>query len=164
MTQSLSGHRWLRWAYWCHLGSIVLRVAKDLIGRRPVSLVLLPLQVLGFVFLLLFLRKTADVLARHDLRRLVDIIFGMAAAAALSGALLAAEAVAPLGLMRQLPFAGKAIWLGMPIVLFVLMLGAYAILLWRVAEAAAGMARFLESDSEPEAGPDGLSATSQGTV
>jgi hypothetical protein len=69
MTRSLPGHNWLRAAYWCHLGSWLLRMARRFFDRRLVSVVLLPMQLAGFAFLLLFLRKMADVLARRDFER-----------------------------------------------------------------------------------------------
>lgn len=160
MTRSLPGHGWLRGAYWCHLSSWLLRLARNWLGRGPVSLVLLPLQLIGFVLLLLFLRKTADVLARNDLRRLVDIIFAMAGGAIFAAVLIAADRILSLGIFKLLPVFASLALLALPILLFVMMMGAYAILLWRVASAAAGFARFLGQETDPAASGDEPPATS----
>jgi hypothetical protein len=155
MTRDLPGHGWLRAAYWCHLGSWLLRIARNLIGRLPAGLVLLPLQFIGFVFLLLFLRKTADVLARQDLRRLVDAVFAMAFGALLIFAFLAAEAFLHVGVLKMLPRAAALLVLALPILLFAATVGSYVILLGRMASAAAQFAKYLAAAEEPSADATG---------
>jgi hypothetical protein len=145
MTRTLPGHGLLRAAYWCHLGSWLLRMAKNVVGRGTVSLVLLPLQVAGYVLLLLFLRKTADVLARRDLQRLVDIIFMLGGVAVALGVLLLAEFGLKLGILKQFPRPAGLALLGLPIGLLVLTTGLYTILLSRMASAASTFATYLAS-------------------
>lgn len=151
MTRSLPGHKWLRAAYWCHLGSWLLRMGRRFFDRRLVSLVLVPMQLLGFVFLLLFLRKTADVIQRTDLRRLVDIIFALAGATMLSGAFLAAEAFLKVGLLTALPRGARLAFLVLPVVMFLTATGAYVILLGRMASAAAAFSNYLGQFDEQQA-------------
>jgi len=164
MTRTLPGHGLLRAAYWCHLGSWLLRMAKNVVGRGTVSLVLLPLQVAGYVLLLLFLRKTADVLARRDLQRLVDIIFMLGGVAVALGVLLLAEFGLKLGILKQFPRPAGLALLGLPIGLLVLTTGLYTILLSRMASAASTFATYLasiepskSSDNEDEENDDVVS-------
>jgi hypothetical protein len=149
MKRMLPGHNLLLGAYWCHLGSWLLRLARNWLGRGPVSLVLLPMQLTGFVLLLLFLRKTADVLARPDLKRLVDVIFTMGGAALVAGGSLVADRFLKLGILSVLPRPGALALLGLPIGLFVLTTGLYTVLLSRMASAAGSFAKFLGS-MEPQ--------------
>jgi hypothetical protein len=159
MTRTLPGYQWLRGAYWCHLGSWLLRLARNWIGRGPVSLVLLPLQLIGFVLLLLFLRKTADVLARRDLRRLVDAILMLAALTLISGGVLVADRALKVSWFQQLPRAAALAMVVMPVVLFLTTIFGYVVLLGRLSAAAAGFAKYLaaaESFSmDREEGPVG---------
>jgi hypothetical protein len=149
MTRSLPGHGWLRSAYWCHLGSWLLRAARRWLPRGPLSLALLPLQAIGYVFLLLFLRKTADVLERHDLKRHVDAVFGLAAGMLLAAAFLIADRMLHLGMLRMLPRFVALGALVLPIMLLVATTLTYAILLWRMGSAAAGFARYLGAIDDP---------------
>jgi hypothetical protein len=150
MTRSLPGHGLLRGAYWCHLGSWLLRLAKHWIGRGPMSLMVLPLVLAGYILLLLFLRKTADVLARGDLKRLVDLIFLFGGSAFMIGLLWVAEVGLQLGLLKVLPRSAALALLGLPIGLFVLTTGLYAILLSRMASAASAFATYLATIEAPE--------------
>ena len=153
MTRSLPGHNWLRAAYWCHLGSWLLRIARNFLDRRLVAPILLPMQFLGFVFLLLFLRKIADVVGRKDLQKLVDAIFAMAGAIVISGALLVAEAFLHVGILKILPRIVAVMLFALPVILFFLTVGAYVILLGRMSSAAAGFGRYLgelEEDQTPD--------------
>jgi hypothetical protein len=127
----------------------LLRIVRNLIGGLPVGLVLLPLQFIGFFFLLLFLRKTADVIARQDLRRLVDAVFAMALGAFLTFGLLAAEAFLHIGLLKTLPRAAGGVLLVFPILLFAATVGTYVILLGRMASAIASFAKYLSETDEP---------------
>jgi hypothetical protein len=155
MTRSLPGHRWLRAAYWCHLGSWLLRMGRRFLDRGIVAAVLLPLQLAGFVFLLLFLRKTADVLARRDLKWLVDVIFVVAGLTVLSGASLAAEVFLKLEILKAFPPFLRLVFLVLPIVLFVAATGAYVVLLGRMASAATAFAKYLkEADGADPAHDD----------
>jgi hypothetical protein len=81
----LPGRRWIQLAYFCELGSILLRLARNWVGRGVLGLVILPLELLSLIFLLLFLRKTADVIARSDLRRWIDFVFGCLAVTVVCG-------------------------------------------------------------------------------
>jgi len=156
MTRSLPGHNWLRAAYWCHLGSWLLRMGRQFFDRRLVSVVLLPMRLLGFAFLLLFLKKTADVLGRRDLKRLVDAVFAVAVAALLSFAFLAAEAFLKVGILKAFPrWAGLA-FLGLPVLLFLVAVGAYVILLGRMASAAATFATYFGKADNPQAMEDNV--------
>jgi hypothetical protein len=101
MTRSLPGHHWLRGAYWFHLGSWLLRLARNFLGRGPVSLILIPMQLIGFGLLLMFLRKMADCLARPDLRRRVDLILGIGGCTLLIGAFLVFDQKLKLNLCRR---------------------------------------------------------------
>jgi hypothetical protein len=146
MTKSLPGYGWLRAAYGCHLGSLFARVARRWLPRGVGALLTLPLELLGFVFLLLFLRKLAGIIERPDLRKLIDAIFGMGAVASLSLAMLTAGSVAGDSVPRQLavPLA-----IGLTGTAALAVLGAvafYAVLLWRMAAAAADLAKFLGSE------------------
>jgi hypothetical protein len=125
-----------------------MRVARSLVGRLPLGALLLPLQFLGFVFLLLFFRKLADVLARHDLRRLVDWIFAMAIGGFLVFGLLAAEAFLDVGMLRMLPRPAGIVLLALPLVLFAATMASYIVLLRRMASAAATFARFLAATEQ----------------
>jgi len=151
MTRSLPGHHWLRAAYWCHLGSWLMRMARRLFDKRLVSVVLLPMQLLGFAFLLLFLRKTADVLVRRDLKRLVDLIFVLAGATLLSFGILAAEVFLKLGIMKGMPRGAGLALFALPVVLFLAATGSYVILLGRMAAAAAEFAKYLGQAEIPPA-------------
>ncbi len=143
MTRSLPGHHWLRAAYWCHLGSWLMRMARRLFDRRLVGIVLLPMQLLGFTFLLLFLRKTAEVLVRRDLKRLVDTIFVLAGATLLTFGILAAEAFFELGIMKGMARGTGLALVVLPVILFLAATACYVILLGRMAAAADDFAKYL---------------------
>jgi len=150
MTRSLPGHHWLRAALWCHLGSWLLRIARSFLNRGLVGLVLLPLQLLGFVFLLMFLRKTADMFGRRDLKWLVDAIFIVAGATVMAGAFLAAEAFLELGMLKLLPRVVAMAIFVLPLILFLGAIGAYLVLLGRMASAASGFAKYLSEIEQLE--------------
>jgi len=166
MTKSLPGHNWLRGAYWCHLASWLLRIARNVVGRGPVSFALLPLQLIGFVLLLLFLRKTADVLLRSDLRRLVDIIFAMAGGALVTGSLLACDVFLHLGILKLLPKPAALLLLVLPVILFFTTTGTYVVLLGRMASAARAFAKYLASIEAADSTDDAcaVAADSAGPV
>jgi len=128
-----------------------LRMARRLLDRQLVGVILLPMQLLGFTFLLLFLRKLATVLARQDLKRLVDTIFGLAIGTVLSFGLLAAEAFLKIGLLKGAPRPVGFALLALPAVLFVLAVAAYVILLGRMASAAADFAKYLAQADDSSA-------------
>lgn len=150
MTRSLPGHYWLRAAYWCHLGSWLLRIARQFLDRGLVSVVLLPMQWLGFVFLLVFLRRIADVLVRRDFKRLADVTLAFAGATSLSFGFLAVEAFWNLGMVKAAPRAVGLAIVGLPVFLFLATGGAYVILLGRMASAAAAFAKYLATAEQSE--------------
>ena len=154
MTRSMPGHGLLRAAYWCHLGSWLLRMAKHWVGRGPMALAVLPLVLAGYVLLLLFLRKTADVLARADLKRLVDIIFLLGGVAVAIGAMLLADLGLQLGFLKLLPRIAALALLVLPIGLFAFTTGLYTILLSRMASAASAFATYLASIEQSESSDD----------
>jgi hypothetical protein len=86
LTRALPGQSWLRAAYFCQLASILIRFARRVLPAAFVVWISIPCQILGFVFLLLFLRRLAEVIARDDLRRLIDTVFLLAAASLVIGA------------------------------------------------------------------------------
>jgi hypothetical protein len=149
MTRSLPGHRWLRAAYACHLGGVLGKLGRSLLppGMRVwAKLATLPVQVLGFVFLLLFLRKLADVIARGDLKRLIDVMFGLVALTLICGAVIAGRRE----LAQLLPHYLLAptlvcCWSVSPLS-FLGAVTSYLVLLRRMSAAVAGFASFLASE------------------
>jgi hypothetical protein len=148
-TDALPGRDWLRGAYWCHMGGILARLLRGVAGKGPLRWVTLPVTLLGFVFLLLFLRRIAGAIVRLDLVRLIDAIFLMSAGAAGSGALLVLNKAAVWGLVQALGRPAGAGLVLLPLVLAVGTVVSYAILLWRMSFAAAEMAQFLASAEIP---------------
>jgi hypothetical protein len=155
MTYALPGRRFLQVAYWCHMAGIFARLFRQW-GGRGVGLITLPLNVLGFIFLLLFLRKIARTIVRNDLRRLIDTVFGLAAAAAASAALIPIDTALGLGVLRMIGPLAAIGMLCLPVLFFIAMIVAYALLLWRMGTAARDFARFLSSagDTASAAGDD----------
>ncbi len=148
MTKSLPGLMWLRAAYFCHLGSIFSRLARRWLPRGVGSLITMPLELLGFVFLLLFLRKIANILARRDLERLIQVIFGLGAVTALCAAVLAGGHSMRSEIPRQV-LAPLVLGAGaLAGVTFLAALAAYAMLLWRMAAAARDFSQFLASEPD----------------
>jgi hypothetical protein len=132
------------------LGSIFSRLARRWLPRGVGSLITLPLELMGFVFLLLFLRKIANILARRDLERLIQVIFTLVAVVALAAAVLAGGHA----LRGEIPRHVLA-----PLVLGVGSLGgltflaavaAYAVLLRRMAAAALDFSQYLAMDPDAD--------------
>jgi hypothetical protein len=154
MTESLPGRRWLRLAYACQLGAILGRFLKNLIPKPWRTFILGPLQLLGFIFLLLFLRKLADVIARTDLKRLIDLIFVLVAAMLVCLVLIAGGAEVAKALPKLLP---KVVWLGLMAgclgvsgLAFLGVIASYLVLLRRMASAVQSFAEFLASGPDPD--------------
>jgi hypothetical protein len=149
MTNSLPGYAWLRAAYGCHLASLLARVARRWLPRGLGSLLTLPLELLGFVFLLLFLRKLAGIIERPDLRKLIDAIFALGAVASLCFAVLAAGRMVDDSIPRQLALPLALGLVGTAVLTLLGAVAFYAVLLWRMAAAAAGFAKFLGTNPDP---------------
>jgi hypothetical protein len=152
----LPGRRWIQLAYFCELGSILLRLARNWVGRGVLGLIILPLELLSLIFLLLFLRKTADIIARTDLRRWIDFVFGCLAVTIVSGLSLpilrhfqdelGKPTAAVIGLIGFACFAFSS--LGGIV--------GYSVVLWRMGTAAKAFGAHLseyDSASEPVTAP-----------
>jgi hypothetical protein len=150
LTHALPGQNWLRAAYFCQLASILIRFARRVLPAAFVVWISIPCQILGFVFLLLFLRRLAEVIARDDLRRLIDTVFLLAAASLVIGAAIPLSHALGVGILSALPRPARLPLLVLPAFLFLSATLAYAILLWRMASAAAGFSSFLATVEEPD--------------
>ena len=154
MTPSLPGHRWLRAAYFCHLGGLLMRIGRRLLPRniqKWTAIVALPVQVLGFVFLLLFLRKLADVLVRHDLKRLIDAIFGLVVAALVCGVIVVTGKQWDQALPRQIGLPLVQTCFAVSLLSFLGAIGSHLILLRCMSAAVRSFAQFLATHPELEA-------------
>jgi hypothetical protein len=160
MTRSLPGHRWLRAAYACHMAVVLSRIVRLFMpaqarkwAQKWITLLTIPVQLLGFAFLLLFLRKLADVLARADLKRLIDGIFALSAAAMICLLVCATgrelnQVVAKGTAMAILMSCAGLLVLSAPAAL-----AAYLLLLWRMSAAVGDFSRFLAA-APPDLGGD----------
>lgn len=142
MTKSLPGHAWLRAAYACHLASILIRFfGRGFLPKAASGPLTVLLPLVGCFFLLLFLRKLADVIARTDLRRLIDVVFGLAAVVLFCGLVFTAGwQLRPAPPMRAM-ICGVSF--GLATLTFLAVTACYVVLLWRMATAVKGFAEYL---------------------
>jgi len=157
MTKSLPGHTWLRAAYACHLAAILGRVGRQLVpgpARKWVNLLTVPVQLLGFVFLLLFLRKLADVLARADLKRLIDTIFALMAAFVVCVLVIATGRELDQVVAKRAAVAILLGCAGVSVLTLLATLTSYLVLLWRMSTAVGQFSKFLAAAAPPELAGD----------
>jgi len=157
MTKSLPGHRWLRAAYACHLAGILGSLFRRMVpgpARKWVTLLTGPVQLLGFVFLLLFLRKLADVMARTDLKRLIDAIFALIAAGVVCVVVIAAGRELDQIVAKRTALAILIGCGGLSLLSALAVLTSYLVLLWRMSTAVAGFSQFLAAAAPPDLAGD----------
>jgi len=160
MTKSLPGHRWLRVAYACHLAGILGRLFHRMVpgpARKWVTLLTWPVQLLGFVFLLLFLRKLADVMARTDLKRLIDVTFALIAAGIVCVVVIAAGRELDQFVAKRTALAILIGCGGLSRLSALAVLTSYLVLLWRMSSAVGDFSKFLAAAAPPDLAGDELS-------
>ena len=83
------------------------------------------------------------------MRRLIDTVFGLAVAVALSAAFIPLDTALQLGILRMVGRMAAIGILCLPVLFFLAMIAAYASLLWRMGTATREFARFLTSAFDP---------------
>jgi hypothetical protein len=153
MTKSLPGHKWLRLAYACHLAGILARVGRQLVpnpARKWVNLLALPVQLLGFGFLLLFLRKLADVMGRADLKGWIDAIFALSAASIASAVVIAFGRDLDHFVAKRMAVTILLGCFGLSLLSALAALISYLVLLWRMSTAVGEFSKFLAAAAPPD--------------
>lgn len=146
-TRTLPGHGWLRVAYWTLLSSFILQLVPNLVNPAAVRVGSSFLHTASLVCLLLFLRRVAVVIDRHDLRRFIDVIFAMGAIVFAVCAILAALALN----VRLTPRMVLPI-LGIVAACTTIASTCYVILLWRMGTAVREFGQFLASENAQDMG------------
>ena len=146
MTRSLPGHGWLRAAYWTLVGSFLVGLARVAANLGPMRIAASLLQTASFVCLLLFLRRMATVIDRHDLRRFVDWIFGLGGIVIAACALVVTVKTLDL---RVSPYVVLATLAAIAVLGFAIAL-CYVVLLRQMGTAARDFAQFLATEAAVE--------------
>jgi len=147
----LPGARHLTVALYSDLASVVVRlVGRSLQQIGPVKLLAFPLQVLGQVMFLLFLRKMAEVVHSHWLRWLLNVVLFSLGVSIVCGGV-------SIGLMLgkvALPSVSLGLGLG-AVIFFIISTGGYMLALAQLAMAIGKLAKYLrESPGEDDCDED----------